>query len=110
MQMSEKTYKWDSQPLESLFIHLRRGKTKKICKALANQGKLLTRPGQKEEEPSSEGRKRGRGHRKLDPSEMVSRKELVRQDIRSAERTGAQKLGVGPVRDPREQNSHGKKE
>lgn len=57
---------------------MRRGKRKKICKALANQGKFLTRPGQKEEEPSSEGRKRGRGHRKLDRSGMVSRKELAR--------------------------------
>lgn len=47
---------------------MRRGKRKKICKALANQGKFLTRPGQKEEEPSLEGRKRGRGHRKLDRS------------------------------------------
>lgn len=89
---------------------MRRGKKKKICKALANQGKFLTRPGQKEEEPRSEGRKRGRGHCKLDPSGMVSSKEVARQDIRSAERTGTQKRGAGPVRDPQEQNSHGKKE
>lgn len=42
------------------------------------------------------------GHDKLDRSGMVSKKELAGQDIRSAERTGAQKRRVGPVRDPLE--------